>query len=326
MERMRVSRVAAAIAAGWLIAWPRGEASAQTTPPATLAPPADATAGADAALALGIAGTRMTVPVTIAGRGPWPFVIDTGAERSVVSRQLAERLGLAAGPPLRVLAMTGQKVVASVLVPALAVSRVGATSVVAPRLEEEDIGAAGLLGIDTLQGHRVDLDFVKGSMSVQPSRRHPVSAETRGDEIVVVARSQFGQLIVTDARWRGRRIAVVIDTGSAMSVGNPALQRLLAKHGRPLGPVVAWSVTGASLEAQAFAVGDLSFGGVRINQLPIAFADAAPFGRFGLERRPAIMLGMDTLRLFRRVRIDFANRAIEFHLPPGVLDDGAPAA
>jgi len=37
---------------------------------------------------------RMTVPVSIEGRGPFSFVIDTGAERTVLSRKIATRLAL----------------------------------------------------------------------------------------------------------------------------------------------------------------------------------------------------------------------------------------
>ena len=174
-----------------------------------------------------------------------------------------------------------------------------------------------MLGIDALQGHSIDIDFDRSAMTVHASRRRRVVAGTNGDEIVVVARSLYGQLIVTDARWRGKRIAVVIDTGSSMTVGNPALLAMMGSRARPLGPTSALSVTGLELHAQAFVIDDLAIGGIGFANVPVAIADAAPFHRFGLERRPALMLGMDTLRLFRRVRIDFANRNVEFTLPRG---------
>ena len=47
----------------------------------------------------------------------------------------------------------------------------------------------------------------------------------------------------------------------------------------------------------------------------MAVADAAPFKRFGLTDQPALLLGMDALRLFDQVQIDFANRQIRFSLP-----------
>ncbi|MBW8911971.1 MAG: hypothetical protein JF564_08835 [Sphingomonas sp.] len=50
--------------------------------------------------------------------------------------------------------------------------------------------------------------------------------------------------------------------------------------------------------------------GATIGNLPVAFADAEPFRHFGMTDRPALLLGMDVLRQFRLVRIDFPNREI----------------
>ena len=50
---------------------------------------------------------RMTVPVTLNGAGPFPFVIDTGSNRTVISEVLAARLGLPAGGDLKVRTATG---------------------------------------------------------------------------------------------------------------------------------------------------------------------------------------------------------------------------
>lgn len=303
--------------------WAAAAALAMATPVvAQQAAPTPAIPGADAAaelaLVLGTNQNRMTVPVSIGQQGPWPFIIDTGAERTVVSRQLAQSLGLAAGPPLHIVAMTGPATVPSAVVPALGISRLSQPTITAPALEAVHIGAAGMLGIDSLQGHRVDIDFDRAAMTVAPSRRRPVAAGAHGDEVVVVARSRMGQLIVTDAMWRGRRVAVVIDTGSALTVGNPPLLALVAAHAKAVGRAEAISATGGTLTADSFALDELTIGGIGLANVPVAIADAAPFRRFGLEKRPALMLGMDTLRLFRRVRIDFANRDIALTLPRGL--------
>ena len=37
---------------------------------------------------------RMTVPVRLSGAGPYRFLVDTGADRTAVSRELADRLKL----------------------------------------------------------------------------------------------------------------------------------------------------------------------------------------------------------------------------------------
>jgi hypothetical protein len=47
------------------------------------------------------------------------------------------------------------------------------------------------------------------------------------------------------------------------------------------------------------------------------FADSPLFHSLDLSEKPAIMLGMSELKLFRRVAIDFESRRVLFDLPPG---------
>ena len=274
-------------------------------------------------VALGTQAERMTVPVSINTRGPWDFIIDTGAERTVVSRELAGVLGLAAGPPVRVIAMTGPARVGSVVVPQLSVSRISHETIESPALGARDLGAAGMLGIDALQGHAISIDFVHQQMTVKPSRKRPgARAASTPGEVVVTARSLFGQLIVTDAYWQSQRIAVIIDTGSPVTVGNGALLAAITRRPREIGPMTMTSATGATLHATSFAVDRLRIGGIGFNQVPVAFSDVPPFARFGLGNRPALLMGMDIMRLFRRIDIDFANREIRFALPRGLGTEG----
>lgn len=272
----------------------------------------------DATLAFGDADTRMTVPVTIGTRGPWDFIVDTGAERTVVSRELAGVLGLPAGADVRVTAMTGTSTVGTVIVPRLSVSTISQSTIQAPALETRNLGAVGMLGIDALQGHSVAIDFDKKQMKLRPSRRRVARLRAAADEIVIVARSLFGQLIVTDAHWRNIRIAVVIDTGTPASIGNRALLSAITKRPKPLGPMSMTSATGQTLVTDAFIVDRLEVGGVGFANVRVAFSDAPPFRRFGLGDKPALLLGMDVLRLFRSVNIDFANREIRFQFPRGM--------
>ncbi len=276
---------------------------------------------ASGTLELGALATRMTVPVSIGGAAPQPFVIDTGAERSVISRQLAGTLGLAAGPTITLTTMTGTSKVRSVVIPSLTMGPVrDGRAFNAPELEAAHMGAHGLLGIAQLRTHAVAIDFDKGEMSVRPSRRSGGKALLQprdSEEIVITAKNRFGQLIVTEAEFEGARITVVLDTGSQISMGNLALQRRLRRI--PLkGPITLISVTGEQMTVNYHIASRVKLGGVIMRGLPVAFADIPPFARFGLEDRPALMLGMDALRGFRRVEIDFPDRKVRFLLPRGV--------
>lgn len=279
--------------------------------------------------------TRMTVPVEIGldpaaptgARGPYRFVVDTGAERTVLSRELAARLGLAPGPIVRVTAMAGSVPTPTVLVPHIVVgsrkagAQLSGTRIEAPVLFERNLGAAGLVGIDTLQGKAVSVDFARKVMTVTPATRRTRRESFGPDDIVIRAKNLLGQLVVTDAHYDGRQIRVVVDTGSVVSMGNIALKRLVARSRGPLTPVSLLSVTGGMLQAQYGIVTGVRIGAIELANLPIAFSDAAPFTRLGLADRPALLLGMDALRLFGQVRIDFANRELRLARP-----DPGPAA
>jgi predicted aspartyl protease len=276
----------------------------QSEPPPTLADE----------LRFGQNGPRMTVPVQIAAAGPFPFVIDTGAQRTVISRQLADRLQLTDGPVVQLIGMTGARDVGTVVIPRISVSTIGGTQIEAPALDTLNLGAPGMLGIDTLQDHAVTIDFDRRTIAVKPSIKLNKKISSSHGDVVVTARSLFGQLIVTDANCGNQRIRVVLDTGSMVTIGNMALRRRVAIARKPV-PVNLLSVTGGTLPASYTAIRAVNIGGMAINDLPVAFADAPPFKQFGLEDTPAIMLGMDALRLFRRVEIDFANRTVRFTLP-----------
>jgi predicted aspartyl protease len=269
----------------------------------------------DELIALGVdRADRMTVPVRVDGSAEYPFVIDTGAERTVISRQLAKRLNLASGPVRTLVTVSGSGSVNTVILPSLELSGSKVKEIEAPALDQMHLGAHGMLGIDSLQTRRVLLDFKKNEMKVVTSRRREV---VDPDTIVVQARSRFGQLILVDSRLMGERIQVVIDTGAQTSIGNLALLKRLTDKKKKLllTPVTLTSVTGQSMQAQYAQIPRIQIAGVDMNNIPVAFTDAEPFRRFGLANKPALLLGMDALRLFDRVSVDFANKQVRFLLP-----------
>lgn len=289
-------------------------------PPAYAAPVDDAASAANTVMLFGQDESRMTVPVSIAGTSPQKFVVDTGAQRTVISRELAAVLRLAPGRIVRVTGMTGSDSVATVIIPALRVGTIDTPAIEAPAIAAQNLGALGLLGIDTLQGRAVGIDFDTRTMTVTPARRRNRRERTERGEIVVRARSLFGQLVVTDAYCNGVRIRVIIDTGSSVSMGNAALRRKLLRKPVRSQSIALTGVTGQTVMADYSTIDRVMIGSLTITSLPIALTavDAPPFRQFGLAERPAILLGMDALTLFRRVDIDFANHEVRLALPRNV--------
>jgi predicted aspartyl protease len=309
----------------WMIAALAG-LGVTAQPPAAPAPaPAPAPASEPETLGYGEdAASRMTVPVMVDGRGPYRFVVDTGAERTVLSRELADELGLADSGSALLTSVTDVRTVPTVSVGQLGMGRRSVHTLQAPILAQRNIGAQGLLGIDSLRNMRVDLDFERGEMHLSrlrlaSGRPGDGSMTVRGGDGTIVVRgmTRYGRMIIADASVDGERVRVVVDTGSAVTIGNNALRERLAGRDRnaPSQPIELLSVTGGTLRLDYTRTRHVRIGGAHLLNLPIGYADVRLFRELGLENRPAILLGMDALRLFRRVSIDFSTRRLR--LVPG---------
>lgn len=298
-----------------LAATPMAAAQQQMTDEAAPEAAVDRTTTADEIAIRTDADERMTVPVSVSGRGPYRFLVDTGSERTVISRELASKLSLQRGRVTLLHSVMGSKDVNTVFIPDLRVSGQVMSVANAPALEPQDIGADGLLGVDSLQSQRVMFDFKANTMTIVPANA-PVS-RIEGNTIVVRAKSRGGRLIFTHARVEGRKIAVIVDTGSQITIANPAMRNMLAKRDLLKVPdaITVSSVTGEKMEAQVSILGKLEIGGVEMTELAVAYVDAPIFKELNLDDKPAMLLGMNAIKAFDRVSIDFASKKVRFVLP-----------
>jgi predicted aspartyl protease len=259
--------------------------------------------------------SRMTVPVRVTEKGPFRFLVDTGSQNTVLSTDLAARLSLVPNKKARLISVAGTQVVDTVEVDQIDLGRRSFYSLLAPLLESEHMGADGILGLDSLQGQRVLIDFKKNLMAIDEAR---ALGGNRGFEIVVQARRRSGQLIMADAKLDGIKVQVVIDTGAETSIGNRALQQALSRK-RAGKSIELMSVTGHMINADLGYGERLEIAGITFNKMAIAFTDAPAFPALDLDRRPALLLGMRDLRSLDRLAIDFSTRRILFDLPRTAL-------
>jgi predicted aspartyl protease len=268
---------------------------------------------------------RMTVQVQVNGSEAVPFIVDTGAERTVIANDLARKLALDAGPTLTLATISGKYQVNSFFIDTLSTTSVSLEGIEAPGLERSNLGAYGLLGIDSLEDSRVHLDFAHKTMDVLPSRKTRGKTKLENGMIVVNAKRKAGRMILSSARIDGIKVDIILDTGAQSSMANIALRdRLRRRHiSVDYIPVKMKSVTGTILAGEYTQIRQIDVGGLTINDMPMTFADNYAFAALGLKDRPAILLGMDALRLFDRVLIDFSNRRVGFDPPKGVSRESA---
>jgi predicted aspartyl protease len=262
----------------------------------------------------------MTVEVFINAQGPFNFVIDTGADRSALSTTLAERLGLERGPDVMLHGVGGSALTPTAKVPLMVAGDARMKDAELPVLTPERLGVDGLLGVDMLEDRNVIMDFRRKRLEVR--RSSPLSTAYPGArEVSVLADARFGRLAVANARVSGVRCVAFIDSGSGASMGNMALaQAIKLRVRRKPEPAMAIRLIGAAGEAtvgELRIVRSIEMGALRMTNLPLVLADLHIFDVWNLNSRPAVLLGVDVLRMFARVELDFGADRVKFRLGKG---------
>ena len=257
---------------------------------------------------------RLTVPVHIDGSGPYDFMIDTGSQATAITHEINATLGLRPTGTATLVGMASRRPVALVEVARLDIGSHTITDLTAPLLERANVGADGIVGLDSLQDFRVMLDFREQTIALEDVRGR--EAGRRGFEIVVRARQRLGQLLITDAIVEGVRATVIIDTGAQASLANNALREKIRTQ--RASAVTTTDVNGVDLVGQMSLMRTLTIEGLSLTNVPLTFADTPAFEALGLTDTPALSLGMNHLALFDRVAIDFANRRVMFDVPADI--------
>lgn len=256
---------------------------------------------------------RMLAPVSINGHGPYNFLVDTGANRSCISRDLAQQLALPKGPDVAVTTIVGRRIHPTVMIDQLHVGARAQKRVAVPTLKlAEPDGTDGILGVDWLKRRRLVLDFEAGVLEIAAPR----SESSGHNRVVIPARRRSGQLTLIDAESGGKRISAMIDSGSQMTLGNDAMRRLVVASRTPgIDPgirITMKTVIGETFHGDLLYVPFMRLGGLNLGYVPVVFADSHVFRLWGLDRTPSVVLGMDLLREFSAVALDFGRSTVRF--------------
>lgn len=255
---------------------------------------------------------RIVVAVRIDGQGPFRFIVDTGANYSTISPKLAARLGLApsTAPAVEVSGITGTAKVPSVPIRKLqagdlTISDAQFPVVWAPLMA----GADGILGVAGLRKYKLLVDFDHDRVVIS---RHWRYLSPRDFSHVHATRVRGG-LIAIDAHVGGVPVLAIIDTGSERTIGNMALHDALYGRRKTSKDVRIADVYGATT---AIASGELDtsplidLGSIRIGSVTLVFGEFHIFDVWDLERRPALIVGMDVLGTVSALSIDFSHAEI----------------
>jgi predicted aspartyl protease len=263
------------------------------------------------------AAAHMTVPVMINGHGPYRFVVDTGADRTVLAEDIAVSLGLVRGGDVRVQGVVRSLPSRVVAVNEISFGAISKRNLSMPLLPRDFMEADGYLGLDAVDGSRVTLDFANRVLQIARSRPPSAYSFRRPTEAYVPVRGSAGHLRSLNCRVDGIPTTCFVDTGAQISVGNSKLlEALLASdpHRAVLGNLPITGITGGVIMGRVVQLDHIQLHGIGFSDAVVAIADMEIFDVWGLTQYPAILIGMNFLRQFAQVSIDFGLKEIRFDL------------
>jgi Aspartyl protease len=260
---------------------------------------------------------RLTVPVYINGKGPYRFIVDTGADRTVLATEAGMELGLAHGPRVLLDGVVQTMIANTVSIRHLAFGSNTSGNFIVPTVPRSLLDADGYLGLDFLDGHRVTFDFEGGLLQVSDSRPKFSADWTRPSEVRIHAFGSSGHLRSLDCRVDGVSTAAFVDSGAEVSAANGPLLAALAHHNPGfgvIGDMELIDITGGQIQGKVAMVKQIRLPGLAFDDCPLVIANFQVFKAWGLTRSPALLIGMNVLRQFSRVSIDYRLKELRFDL------------
>jgi predicted aspartyl protease len=257
---------------------------------------------------------RIVVPVWIDGKGPFRFLVDTGADSSMISAALVRKLGLAPETQYEnVQGTTGTERMPCVTIESLSTGSIVKHDMRMPIGHSRVLtGVDGILGMAGFGAVSVLVDF-QGNKVAIGSLKYGMPT----GYLDIHAQRTSGGLLVIPARVGDVAVDAVIDTGAAETLGNQALrQALLRDAAKHAVNTTIYGVTRQTSNGGVRAAPPIYLGPAAILGLAIVYSDIPIFKIWHLDSRPALIVGMNVLGSVDALVLDYPRARVYLRPPP----------
>jgi predicted aspartyl protease len=259
---------------------------------------------------------RAVALVNINGQGPFRFIVDTGANRSVLSEALAARLGLANSGVGVVHSIDGAQTANMVNVDSLSFGALRLSGGETPVLDGPMLyGEQGLLGVDGMKGRLLHVDFTRNCVRIYESA---AQVPMKG-WLSAPARVRFGSMLLLQGTIMGVRVNVLIDTGSDISLANVKFRdalRVVGARSVEYRNGHAFTFGRPIVLAQRVWTPRMYLGRTVVGSVNAYIGDFHIFDVWGLQDEPTVLIGMDVLARSREMAIDYESGVVHFRKGP----------
>ena len=253
------------------------------------------------------------LPVHVNNRGPFDFILDTGAGTSLLSSELAKQL------EIKVIGSkegqsAGEKF-------SVSLAKVDSLAVGETKLDDVDVGIVDLgqigktigakidgdLGYNFLKHFRITITYRDCEIRFDDPKRVEVFSRSAQAEIAIRLAHPAKPLILVDIYANGRGpFQFAIDTGTSTTAITPELAKELNVATSPIPPVTSG---GAHVNVTAGVLQSFQVGGAKIDNLAVIVADFFSVLSQAIGAKLDGIVGYNFLRDYKVV-IDYPNELL----------------
>lgn len=253
------------------------------------------------------------LPVEVNGRGPFEFILDTGAGTSLLSTELAKQL------EVKVLgSKEGQSAGSAV---AVSLAKVESFAVGQSKLPDVDVGIVDLshigkaigakidgdLGYNFLKHFRITINYSQCEIRFDDPRRVETFGRSAKTQLPIRLANPAKPLILLDVHANGRGpFQFALDTGTSTTAITPELAKKLGVVSKPVGQGVTGS---AHVDVTAGKVKSFQVGGAKIDNMVVVMADFFPMLSNAIGAKLDGIIGYNFLRDYQVV-IDYPGETL----------------
>jgi len=253
------------------------------------------------------------LPVHVNSRGPFEFILDTGAGTSLLSSELAKQLAVKI-----IGSKEGQSAGGKV---AVSLAKVGSLAVGETKLGNVDVGIVDLahigrtvgakidgdLGYNFLKHFRITINYHECELRLDNPKRVEAFARGAQTEIPIRLANPAKPLILVDVYANGRGpFQFAIDTGTSTTAITPELAKQLDITTSPVG---AGTTGGAAVDFHAGLLQSFQLSGAKIDNMAVVVADFFTMLSAAVGAKLDGIVGYNSLRNYRVV-IDYPGETL----------------
>ena len=253
------------------------------------------------------------LPVHVNERGPFDFILDTGAGTSLLSSDLATELDVKT-----IGSKEGQSAGGKVSV---SLAKIDSLAVGETKLHDVDVGIVDLshigktvgakidgdLGYNFLKHFRVTINYRDCELRLEDPKRVESFARGTQTEVPIRLANPAKPLILVDVHANGRGpFQFAIDTGTSTTAITPELAKELGVETSPVG---AGTTGGAPIDFHAGSLRSFQLGGAKIDNMDVVVADFFTMLNAAIGVKLDGIVGYNFLRAYKVV-IDYPGESL----------------